>query len=165
MSKTEKKEDVVSEVSKTKEILEQVKKKELSREDKKALFRRINFDVEQSRIHIDEKYKRPGRVPRVVDDNPSRIQEMLQIGYEFVQDTSVQVGNESLDQVREAGSIVRIEVGGKNSPCRGILMDIDEDLLEVRREWKAKRNNELLEGKIEEGKTNRNKDQSLNDLV
>ncbi|HEY3526016.1 MAG TPA: hypothetical protein VGK47_07460 [Nitrososphaeraceae archaeon] len=140
---------------KTKEKLVENEKKEstsevTSKEDKKnrvyADLKRVQLEYE-GRLYIDPKYKKPGKVLRVVSCNPGRVRQLEAMGYTIVQDET-KIGSGSLREPGQLGSAVTVEAGIRQSDP-SILMEIDEDLFNARLEYKAEQNDAQLEMQIE----------------
>lgn len=128
------------------EKIEKVLSEEEHRERKekfKKEFRRTNLEY-RGRLFIDEKFKKPGKVLRIDNDDPQTRQMMAQLGYTIVQDPDLKVGSGSLNETNNMGSAVHIEQGITFSQP-GILYEIDEDLYEARKEIEAEENRKIFE--------------------
>lgn len=69
--------------------------------------------------------KEPGFVYRVVNDTEDRVQEFLEMGYEVVQDSGVQVGDKRrVSASSQEGSVKRVSVG---NGIKGVVMRQRED--------------------------------------
>ena len=108
-------------------------------------FRRPDLQYE-GRLIIDQKYKKPGKVVRVVSDKPGRIAYLESLGYSVVKDET-KVGQGQLDVPNQLGSAVTVEAGLIKS-CPSVLMEIDEDLYNERQKYKTKMNTELFEDSV-----------------
>lgn len=100
------------------------------------------------RLVIDPKYKKPGKVLRIDNDDMSTHQHLLSLGYTVVQDPDMNVGSGSLSEGHKLGSVVTIEQG-INMSQPGILYEIDEDLLIARQELESEANDRQLQSNIE----------------
>lgn len=78
-------------------------------------------------LHIDEKYKKPGMVRRIVNaDKPGRIAFLEKLGYRIVTDDT-KIGDSSKIKPSSLDSCVRVELGNDVRHVDGILMEIPED--------------------------------------
>lgn len=135
-----------------KEIIEGIKEVDKQEELKKIVekqFRRPDLQYE-GRTVIDPKYKKPGKVLRVVSDKPGRVEYLESLGYSVVKDET-KVGQGQLDMPNQLGSAVTVETAIHGKSQMGVLMEIDEDLYNERQKYKAKMNTELFEDSVADG--------------
>ncbi len=111
----------------------------------KKEFRRVNLEY-RGRLYIDEKYKKPGKVLRIDNDDAATRHYLSQLGYTVVHE-DVKVGTGSLSETNNMGSAVHIEQGIMSSQP-GILYEIDQDMYDARKELEAEDNNNLLQEMI-----------------
>lgn len=64
---------------------------------------------------------------RVVNDTEDRVTELMEIGYEPVQDNQVQVGDKRVGKASSEGTVKRVSVGGGQ---KGVVMRIRKDWYE-----------------------------------
>lgn len=58
------------------------------------------------------KGKEPGFVYRIANDSGNRIQQLLDMGYEFVDASTVQVGDKRINSISPEGTNAQVSVGG-----------------------------------------------------
>lgn len=123
-----------------KEEQQEVKPK-IDREELKRKIRRATLEY-SGRLAIDDKYKKPGKILRIDNDDLATRKQLELLGYSVVLD-EVQVGSGSLSEPNNMGSAVHIEQGIRMSQP-GILYEIDEELWKVRKEIEAEDNDAQL---------------------
>lgn len=127
-------------------------KEELAKRERieklKSKYREAPLDY-QGRLYIDDKYKKPGKVQRIDNDDPATRKNLEKLGYTVVIDENIKVGSGSLREPSNMGSAIHIEqaVYGQSQP--GILYEIDEEEYIARKEVEAEHNEELLKAEIE----------------
>lgn len=146
-------ESSLKEVSKVSETRDAPKK--LTREELKEKFRKVAMGY-SGRLTIDDKYKKPGKVLRIDNDDLATRKYLSELGYTPVTD-HVEVGSGGLHQSHNMGSEIHIEQGITFSQP-GILYECDQEVFEVRMELEAEMNNEQLQSMIE---SNQRADQKL----
>lgn len=136
-------------------------KKDLSEEELKRQrieklkekFRNVSFE-DRNRLYIDDKYKKPGKVLRIDNDDPSTKNYLESLGYSIVRE-DIKVGSGSLSEPSNMGSAVHIEQGIRLSQP-GLLYEIDEDLYQARKEVEAEENDMQLQSTIEANQGHKN---------
>lgn len=128
-----------------KEVRVEDKSKTEKKEALKRQIRRGNIEY-HGRLYIDDKYKKPGKVLRIDNDDPATRKYLESLGYNIVRE-DVKVGSGSLSEPSNMGSAVHIEQG-INFSQPGILYEIDEDLYEARKEVEAEDNNSQLQDMV-----------------
>jgi len=123
-------------------------KVKVSKEELRRIVRRSQTEF-VSRIHIDDKYKTPGKRLRIDNDDPETRQYLEGLGYVVKIDPDMKAGSGSLSQKNSMGSTIQVEQGIRLSQP-GIVYEIDEDLYQARQELEAEQNNERLKSKIED---------------
>lgn len=139
--------DIKAEENKVESKIEKsVETRKPSREELKAKFRRVSLEYE-GRLAIDDKYKTPGKVLRIDNDDLATRKYLESLGYTPVK-RKVEVGSGSLSEAHNTiGSEVHIEQGIVTSQP-GILYECDQEVYDVRKELDAEANNAQLENTI-----------------
>ena len=73
--------------------------------------RKARASINGTRNRLTVRGKEPGYVYRIVNDTDDRIQQMQELGYEIVSDTSMQVGDKRIANPTQEGSPVQVSVG------------------------------------------------------
>jgi hypothetical protein len=107
-----------------KEVKDTKSKKEISREEKKAL-RRAGMQ-ENGRLHLSDEYKEEGFRYRVCNVLPGNIENRKSQGYEVVTH-AITSGSGSLGNLEVNGRPQEFEVGGANGSMKAIWMRISEE--------------------------------------
>jgi hypothetical protein len=119
----------------------------VSKEELRRIVRRSQTEF-VSRIHIDDKYKTPGKRLRIDNDDAATRQYLESLGYVVKIDPDMKAGSGSLSQKNSMGSTIQVEQGIRLSQP-GIVYEIDEDLYQARLELEAEQNSEKLQSTIE----------------
>ena len=93
--------------------------------------------------------KEPGYVYRVVNDTGDRIEQLKAIGYEIVEDSSVQVGDRRVANPTKEGSPVKVSVGGG---LQGYVMRIKQEWYDEDKAKKDAHVNAIERGLVREAK-------------
>lgn len=124
--------------------------KRLKKEKLKEKYRNAELTY-SGRLVIDDKYKKPGKVLRIDNDDFATRKYLESLGYTIVQKDigeDAKVGSGSLREPGDMGSAVHIEQGIVFSQP-GILYEIDEDEYNARKEVEAEQNDAQLQNQIE----------------
>lgn len=116
----------------------------LSKEELKKKIRRGNLQF-QGRLRIDDKYKTPGKVLRVVSLKPGRKEYLESLGYRARPD--IQIGGDTLEQAKGTGGVFDLGINHSNP---SIVMEIDQDLYDARQEVKSEDNEAIFKAKVAE---------------
>ena len=113
----------------------EIKDKQESLEEKKLKARRRRALTRKGPLHIDEDLKDPNFVYRIVNHSEGRsnINRMVDLGYEVVKDSRIEIGDEVLSKGSRLGSVVQRRVG---TGVEGILMRIPKELWDEGQEEK-----------------------------
>jgi hypothetical protein len=154
MSKDTKEVKVEAKVTSLEAPKEELKTVEVKKEEvKKTEYRRPEM-VYRGRLHIDEKYKKPGKVQRIVRANSSRIQDLEYLGYTVVTDET-KVGTGALSEPGSLGSAATIDAGLHGKSDLHIIMECDQDVYDQRQAEKAKANDAQLQSSKQHCLTNK----------
>lgn len=134
------------------------KKELVSKETRKKQIRRAEIE-HNGLLHLDDKYKKPGKVYRAVADKPGRIKYLESLGYEVVKDDDFVSGTEGTSKTHKLGSAQTVEMG-INQSQPGVWMCIDEDLYNDRQEVKAEMNQEYFQQTTKENQYSGQEDPS-----
>jgi hypothetical protein len=93
--------------------------------------------------------KEPGFVYRVVNDVGDRIEQLKSIGYEIVEDQSVQVGDRRIANPTKEGSPVKVSVGGG---VQGYVMRIKQEWYDEDAAKKAAHVDSIEKGLVRDAK-------------
>lgn len=128
----------------SKDIQKKAEKTEATSEKKetKKPIRRAAIE-NPGRLYFDEKYKKPGKVYRVVNDTPGRVKYLESLGYEIVRD-EMKIGEDTVDNASSLGSALTMDVG-KHKSQPAVVMECDEDIYNERQALKAEENTAMFE--------------------
>lgn len=125
----------------------EIEDKKRRKEELKEKFRKAELNY-SGRLYIDDKYKKPGKVLRIDNDDPATRKYLESLGYAIV-NSDIKVGSGSLSEPSNMGSAIHIEQGIMFSQP-GILYEIDEEVYEARKELEAESNDMQLQQTIED---------------
>lgn len=122
-----------------------IQKKTEATQEKKEIKKPIRRAAIENpgRLYFDEKYKKPGKVYRVVNDTPGRVKYLESLGYEIVRD-EMKIGEDTVDNASSLGSALTLDVG-KTRSQPAVVMECDEDIYKERQAEKAKDNVAMFE--------------------
>jgi hypothetical protein len=90
----------------------------------KAPERRVKRNPVEGRNRLTVKGKDPNYVYRIVNDTEDRINDLLELGWEFDLSEDVRVGDSRLDDNSRLGKVRQLSVGGG---MKAVLMRIRKD--------------------------------------